>query len=82
MYSVNITTTKTSKQSLTDDQVKELVKQFLARKFRVEAGDIITESGVLVREVEHRTSHIWYEREEIRVATELDKAVLEVLKNL
>lgn len=82
MYKVNITTSKTSTHSLTDEQVAALVKQFLARQFKVEAGDTINEKGMLTREVEYNTSHSWYEQKELRLATPLDKAVLEVLKNL
>jgi hypothetical protein len=76
-----ISATKVEEVNISDNEANRITILVLERKFKIEKTDFIKD-GKLLREVEYRTSHSWSDTEVVREATELDHAVLSVLKSL
>lgn len=72
---------ETRKITISDEQEKKIALEFIKKKYNI---DILMwiEDGKLMQSVEYHTSHAWSCDEEVREATELDKCILKVVKDI
>ena len=66
---------------ISDSDQKKVTLNYLRDKFKIPKSSFIKD-GILMETVTYATSHSWDEDEKVRVATDIDKAVFKVIKEL
>ncbi len=71
---------KSEQVHIDNNQMQEIAFAYLEKRYKINRHMWI-EDGKLIHDVEYIGSHKWYDKEEVREASKLDKYVLKILKD-
>lgn len=88
---IRIPITHFEEVTLSEENIRAVIYNYIYRHYGipsdayikyVDKKDLFDSGDYLMHEVEYCSSHCWYEEEEIRKATEQDKFLVELIKEI
>jgi len=78
---MKILVTKTEEIHLDKSQQRDVTVEYLEDRYQIDR-NMYVEDGNLIEEKKYNTGNTWYDQEIVRIATTMDKAILEVIRDL
>lgn len=80
---VNITVSEKKQVNIREDELLAILRKFIQDKMDIREGSFINDKNELVYKYEDGCgTHSWFEENKLRDATDIDKAVFSLLKQL